>query len=111
MVESFRQGAVDVIRPADRLNKPQVDILRPVVDEVVKRGQPKLVIDLLNVPLIDSDGLEFLLDTRDACLRRGGECKLSGASPLCCDILRVSGLDEEMEMQDDVVAAAGSFAR
>ncbi|WP_166831140.1 STAS domain-containing protein [Thalassoroseus pseudoceratinae] len=111
MVEAFRQGAVDVVRPAERLNQPQVEILQPVVDSIVKQGQPKLVIDLTSVPLIDSDGLEFLLDTRDSCLRRGGECKLSGASPLCSDILRVAGLDEEMELQDDVVAAAGSFAR
>lgn len=111
MVETYRQGAVDVVRPAERLNKPQVENLRPAVEALVKHGQPKLVIDLSDVPLIDSDGLEFLLDTRDLCLRRGGECKLAGASTLCCDILRVAGLDEEMDLREDVVAAAGSFAR
>ncbi len=111
MADCFRQGAVDVVRGSDRLNAEQADELRPLVESTLHRGQPRVVIDLVNVPLIDSDGLEFLLDMRDLCLRRGGECKLSGAGPLCRDILRVSGVAEEIEILPDMVTAAGSFAR
>ncbi len=111
MAEHFRQGAVDVVRGSDRLNADHAETLRPLVDSALRHGQPKLIIDLVNVALIDSDGLDFLLDTRDLCLRRGGECKLAGAGPLCRDILRVSGVDDEIEVLPDIVAAAGSFAR
>ncbi len=111
MAEVFKQGAVDIVRGSDRLNAEHVETLRSLVDTVVKHGQPKLVIDLINVPLIDSDGLEFLLDTRDQCLRRGGECKIAGAGQLCRDTLRVSGVNEEVELLPDIVSAAGSFAR
>lgn len=111
MADAFKKGAVDVIQASDRLNADEVESLRSLVELAMKHGQPKVVIDLAKVPLIDSDGLNFLLDVRDLCLRRGGECKLSGAGPLCRDILRVSGLDEEIEVLTDIVAAAGSFAR
>ncbi len=111
MAESFRHGAVDVIRASDRLDAAHVETLQPLVDAALKHGQPMLVIDLSQVPLIDSNGLDFLLDTRDRCLHRGGECKLAGAGALCRDILHVSGVDEELELEADMVTAAGSFAR
>lgn len=111
MAEYFKQGAVDIVQASDRLDAGHTDELRPLVDSAVSRGQPMLVIDLKDVPLIDSDGLEFLLDVRDQCLRRGGEFKLSGPGALCQDILRVSGVDEEIEVALNIVSAAGSFAR
>lgn len=111
MAEAFKQGAVDVVQASDRLDAGYAGELRPLVDAAVSHGQPMLVIDLKDVPLIDSDGLEFLLDVRDLCLRRGGEFKLSGPGPLCQDILRVSGVDEDIEVVSNIVTAAGSFAR
>lgn len=111
MAEIFRHGAVDVIRASDRLDAAHIEALRPMVDAALQHGQPMLVIDLRHVPLIDSDGLDFLLETRDRCLQRGGECKLAGAGALCRDILRVSGVDEDLELETDMVTAAGSFAR
>lgn len=111
MPETYKQGAVDVVQASDRIDAGYADELRPLVDAAVSNRQPMLVVDLKDVPLIDSDGLEFLMDVRDLCLRRGGEFKLSGPGPLCQDILRVSGVDEDIEVVSSVVAAAGSFAR
>ena len=40
-----------------------------------------------------------------------GEFTLPGPGPLCQDILRVSGVEDDIEVVSSIVAAAGSFAR
>ena len=74
------------------------------------RGQPRVVLDLQHVPLIDSAGLEALLDSRDECVRRAGTMHLATPNRLCRDILRVTGLDHQFSIFDDVISAVGSFA-
>ena len=36
--------------------------------------------------------------------------KIAEANPLCADILRITGVDEQIEVYSDVTAAIGSFA-
>lgn len=111
MIETVKQGSVDVLRPADRLDADAVPELSRAVDAVLGQGRPQLVIDLKGVALVDGAALECLLDARDRCLRRGGACKLCGPSPLCREVLRITGVSEEIEIFSDVVSAAGSFAQ
>lgn len=111
MFEASRQGAVDLIAgkaPLDRSNAPQ---LAEVLQACVERGQPRVVLNLAQVPLIDSAGLELLLDYRDRCRARGGSLKLATPSALCRDILRITGVAAQLEVHDDALAAVGSFAR
>lgn len=77
----------------------------------LENGQPRVVFDLSGIPLIDSAGLESLLDARDLCQKRGGTMVLARPNPLCRDILRVNGFDKELQIFDDSVKAMGSFAR
>ena len=111
MTESLKQGSVDVLRPTDRLDADAVPELSRTVDATIGQGRPQLVIDLKGVALLDGGALEYLLDVRDRCLRRGGACKLCGPSPLCREVLRITGVADEIEVFSDVVSAAGSFAQ
>ena len=111
MFGKSKQGAVDVISGSDALNAETIDIARKIIDSCTLKGRPSLVFDLQHVPLIDSAGLELLLETREACLGRGGLMQIAGLNPLCRDILRVTGHDNSFEIFDDVVSAVGSFAR
>jgi anti-anti-sigma factor len=63
------------------------------------------------VQLIDSAGLELLLDVRDRCLRSGGALQLAAPNPLCRDILQATGLASQFAIFDTVTAAVGSFAQ
>jgi anti-anti-sigma factor len=60
---------------------------------------------------MDSIGLDTLLDARDRCQSLGGSFVLANPNPLCRDILRINGIDREVNVYDDVVKALGSFAR
>ncbi len=111
MFTRTKQGAVDVISGADPLNLDHVEDVRAVIEECLSSGQPRIVLDLREVPLLDSAGLEFLLEFRDRCSERGGQLQLAAVNPLCRDILEVTGLNSEFELFSDALAAAGSFAQ
>lgn len=111
MFERAKHGAVDLIHGNEPLNGERVDDARSVMMECVASGQPKVVLDLSGVPLIDGAGLELLLEMQECCLERGGLLKLAGPSPLCRDILRATGVDRRFEIFENALAAAGSYAR
>lgn len=110
MFELSRQGAVDIVSGNEPLNVEYVEAVKQLFDRCSSHGQPRIIFDLADVPLVDSAGLELLLDTRETCLLKGGQLILTGATPLVRDILRVSGLQNRFESFNDVASAVGSFA-
>lgn len=111
MFERSRIGAVHIIRGTDALNMQCAAALAAILDDYLVGGQPRVVLDLEKVPLIDSAGLELLLDYQDRCVARGGVMKLAAPNPLCRDILTVTDVISRFEVLADSVAAAGSFAQ
>ena len=111
MFTCTQQGAVDVIHGDDSLKLDRISDVEKVFTECERHGQPRIVLDLKNVPLIDSAGLELLLDVRDRCLQKGGAFKLARPNPLCRDILEITGVASRLDIFDDTVTAAGSFAQ
>ncbi|OHB66545.1 MAG: hypothetical protein A2V70_05260 [Planctomycetes bacterium RBG_13_63_9] len=93
------------------LNGENVKDVAKLLVECLGNGQPYVVFDLQNVPLIDSAGLELLLDFTEQFRELGGALKLAAPSPLCRDILSITGLGGSVEIFRDALAAAGSFAR
>jgi anti-anti-sigma factor len=110
MYTRSKQGRIDVITGDLPLGAEQRDDVQELLDECIDHGQPRIVIDLKRVPLIDSCGLELLLDLRDRCQERGGSVTLAAPNPLCRDILSVTGVGSEFEIWSDVIEAAGRFA-
>jgi anti-sigma B factor antagonist len=110
MFNHFRQGAVDIISGDEPLQHEACERFLGTVEPALRRGQPKLLIDLGSIPFIDSVGLETLLDLRDRCTQRGGVCKLAAANALCRDILVATGIGHEFELADSLIDGAGSFA-
>ena len=70
-----------------------------------------VVLNLKETPLIDSAGLEALLDVQERLQERGGQVKLASANPLCREILRITGVAEHFETYPDVKGAVGSFVQ
>jgi anti-sigma B factor antagonist len=103
------QGAVEVIVPNVPLKGEFVEELRETVEHCLSDGLPMLVLNLHDVPLLDSAGLESLLDVRDVVRKRGGAVKLASPTPLSQDILRLTGVGEHFEIFPDEKAAVRSF--
>ena len=105
-----RQGAVTVVRPDGPLRHDSVSVLQEQVTRQLTVGVPMVVVDLSETPLIDSAGLEWLLDLDQKCCRLGGCIRLCSAGELCHDILRITGVSETIQQFNNLTAALGSFA-
>jgi anti-anti-sigma factor len=111
MYEQSKQGAVDVIRGTDPLNADHVEFLQETLEQFDGSGQPHVVFDMQSVPLVDSAGLELLLDTQERFRLRGGALKLAAVNPLCREILKVTGVGQRFEIFPDSGSAVGSFVQ
>jgi anti-anti-sigma factor len=109
MFEHKRQGAIDVIGGGDRLSGDRVPVLADVLDSCAKRGQPRVVLDLQTIALMDSAGLELLLSTHEEFQRSGGALKLANAGALCSEVLKVTGVGARFEIFGDTGSAVRSF--
>jgi len=111
MFESSRIGAVSIIRGDEPLNVHTLDQMAALIDECLVSGQPRVVLDLEDMPLIDSAGIALLLDYQDRCSDRGGVMKLAAPNPLCRDILTVTEVLPRFEVLQDCLSAVGSFVQ
>lgn len=111
MFESEKQGVIGLIRGDSPIHLTSIELLRRVVDPLKDAGQPNLILDMRRIPLVDSAGLEYLLDTFDACRAQGGTLKLLAPTPLVSEILQVTGVSSFFELFSDEVAAVGSFTK
>lgn len=111
MISIAPQGAVDVVRPSGALNHENAGKLVEAVESGLTEGQPMIVLDMADVPLVDSAALEALLDLHDWAALRGGIVKLAALTPLCADVLRVTGVGSQFQVYKDVKLAVGSFVQ
>jgi anti-anti-sigma factor len=110
MVKSYKQGCVVVIDCDERFDASQTDSMRDLVQRYVAQGSSSLVCDLRKTRVMDSKGLELLLDLAATCGKNHGCLKIAGANELCRDILLVTGVSEQIEIFPDVLSAVGAFA-
>jgi len=105
------QGAVDVVKPRAPLCHDNAGELLETVSTQLSKGQPMVVLDMGDVPLVDSAGLDSLLDVQQSLHSRGGIVKLAGVTQLCQEILRITGVNQQFESHPDVKNAVRSFVQ
>ena len=111
MIKTSTQGAVQVFSVEGPLNAEEAERFSHAVSAAPRAGRPQWVIDLAETPLIDSAGCESLLDARDAAVAIGGGVHLAALSPLCRDILTVTGVIRYFQTFEGVKQAVGQFSR
>ena len=109
MFQHKRQGAIDVVSGGDRISGEHVSELSGVLEVCLKRGQPRVVLDLQGVAVMDSAGLELLLSTQEECQRLGGAMKLANPGNLCNEVLKLTGVSARFELFGDTGSAIRSF--
>jgi len=111
MFERTIQGSVDVIQGDSPLTVDHIRAVTGLLQECLGKGQPQVVFDLTSVPLIDSAGLELLLDFQEAFQQVGGVLKLASPNPLCKELLILSGISGKFEIFREALSGVGSFAQ
>ena len=89
---------------------PAVDELRQVMEEALENGDTRIVINLAEVPMIDSSGIGLLVRFLASTKQRGGSLKLVQPSKFAIQTLRLVGVLNLFEVFNDDEAAVESFA-
>ncbi len=92
-----------------RLGEP-VDGLRQAVEEIVQNADYNLVINLGEVPMVDSSGIGILVRSLTSVKQKGGTLKLVNPSKFTTQTLKLVGVINLFEVFGDEEAAVNSFA-
>jgi anti-sigma B factor antagonist len=85
------------------------ELLKDKVNSMVNQGHKKIVLNLAEVPYIDSAGLGEIVRTYTTVSRQGGKLKLLNLTKRIQDLLAITKLLTVFETYDTEQEAVGSF--
>ena len=86
-------------------------VLRDAVQNLLERGNTRILLNLNDVEHIDSAGLGELVRSHTSLRKAGGQLKLLNPSAKIMDMLRMSMLHKVFDVQTDEASAIKSFDR
>jgi anti-sigma B factor antagonist len=109
-INVVKRGEVQLIRLRGPLRMGQaVDSLRQTLEEALGAGDTRLVLNLAEVPMIDSSGIGLVVRFLASTKQRGGNVKLVQPSKFAVQTLRLVGVLNLFQVFDDDDAALESF--
>ena len=85
--------------------------LKRKIDELIEAKQTKLVLNLANVPYMDSGGLGEIVRSYTTVKRAGGDLKLLNATKRISDLLTITKLITVFDTFDNEEASVASFSK
>ena len=86
------------------------ELLKDKVNSMVNQGHKKIVLNLAQVPYIDSAGLGEIVRTYTTVSRQGGNLKLVNLTKRITDLLSITKLLTVFETYDNEADAVRSFS-
>ena len=103
-------GDVNVIAIIGRITIGEgSSALRERVRELVAQNQTKILLNLGEVPYIDSSGIGELVQAYSTVTKGGGQFKLSNLTKRVQDLLKISRHDMLFDIHQEEAAAVESF--
>jgi anti-sigma B factor antagonist len=95
---------------AGRLDAGNAQMIKETLIQLINGGAIHLVVDLAQVPFIDSAGLAALVSALKATRRVGGSVSLSGVQPQARTVFSLTMLDQVFAIHPSLEAALASLA-
>jgi anti-sigma B factor antagonist len=109
-IELRSLGQVKLVKLRGRLNLGDaVDRLRETLDDLIGSGDTRILLDLSEVPWIDSSGIGLLVKILTSAKQRGGAMKLLNPSNFTVQTLKMIALLDVFEIFEDQQVAVASF--
>jgi len=111
-IEQRAVGDVTVLDVKGRVTLGEGDeLLRDKVNSLLNQGQKKIVLNLADVPYVDSAGLGEIVRTYTTVSRQGGSLKLLNLTKRITDLLSITKLLTVFETFDNENEAVRSFSQ
>jgi anti-anti-sigma factor len=110
-ITSYKAGTAAVVCPRQAIVQADCAALRTTLDEVRSDTRADIVVDLTEVPYIDSAGLELLIDVTREVNDSGRRMFLAAADELCREIFRITDVGDHLNLRDTVDEAIRRHAR
>ncbi len=109
-IEQRTAGEVTIVDLKGKMTLGEGDeLLRDKVNSLIQQGLKKIVLNLAEVPYIDSAGLGEIVRTYTTVSRQGGKMKLVGLTKRIQDLLAITKLLTVFETFDNENEAVRSF--
>jgi anti-sigma B factor antagonist len=106
-----KSGDVTILDVEGKILLGEGDVqLKRKIDELIERGETKLLLNLANVPYMDSGGLGEIVRSYTTAKRAGGDLKLLNATKRISDLLTITKLITVFEVFEDEAGAVKSYA-
>jgi anti-sigma B factor antagonist len=105
-----RQSNVQIVKLRGDLKIGEaVDAFRQTLEEHLGAGDSRIVVNIGEVPMIDSSGMGVLVRSLTTAKQKGGTVKLVKPSKVTMQALKIVGLLNLFEVFDDEAKAVESF--
>ncbi len=104
-----KTGTVEVLSPVGPLIDDDAKQFGKTLLERVKVPNPRLVVVLKEVPVLDSIALEALLEASDQLAPLATSLKLAELTPTCREVLELTGLASRFRLFNETQDAVRSF--
>lgn len=106
----LRQSDVQILRLRGRLTLGQpVDDFRQALEQGFESGNTRFLVNLAEVPMVDSSGIGVLVRCHTSARQRGGNIKLVQPQTYTIKTLKMVGLLDLFEVYDSEEDAVASF--
>ena len=106
-----KSGDVTILDVEGKILLGEGDVqLKRKIDELIERKETKLLLNLANVPYMDSGGLGEIVRSYTTVKRAGGELKLLNATKRISDLLTITKLITVFEIFESEADGVKSFA-
>jgi anti-sigma B factor antagonist len=110
-ISERKSGDVTILDVEGKILLGEGDVqLKRKIDELIERNEKLLLLNLANVPYMDSGGLGEVVRSYTTVKRAGGDLKLVNATKRISDLLTITKLITVFEVFDDEANAVNSFA-
>jgi anti-sigma B factor antagonist len=109
-IDVLTQDQVKIVKLRGRLNLgASVDRANETLKDLVNAGESRFLLDLQEVPMIDSSGIGLLVRYLTAAKQHGGSLKLLNPSKFALQTLKLVRVLSLFEVFEDQQAAVASF--
>ena len=109
-LQQTRNGASSIISIRGALVNEELTTLNEAIDECLCSGGANIVLELSEVPFIDSAGLELLLDLISRMGKLSGEIRVAALNEVCREIFSATRRAHFYNLLEDEDAALRSMA-